>query len=96
MKSLIALAIAAVFGTSAFAAGHPAEAQVSGSEGPKAKAEARHLAKKHGLKPMQQPEAQAPGSVKAQARAEEIHLKKKHGNVNPPSEEAPKKDASRL
>lgn len=82
MKKLMAPLFVALFATAAFAA-DVAEAETPGSAGPKAAAEAKHLAKPHGIdKTAKQPIAQAPGNQKAQAVAEAKHLKKKHGNVN--------------
>lgn len=84
MKKLIASLFVTLFAAAAFAAG-PAqpEAQTSGSEGPKAAAEAKHLAKPHGAdNSAKQPAAQASGSAKAQAAAEAEHVTKQHGDVN--------------
>lgn len=81
MKRLIAPLLAALFATAAFAA-DVAQPETPGGAAPKAAAEARHLAKVHGLKKTKQQEAQAAGSPKAQAAAEAKHLKKKHGGVN--------------
>ena len=84
MKHLFATLLVTLFAATAFAAGPTQpEAQTSGSDSPKAAAEATHLARPHGTdKSAQQPVAQAPGSQKAQAAAETNHLKKTHGKVN--------------
>lgn len=86
MKRLMASLIVAAFASLAFAgvarAADVAQPETPGSAGPKAAAETKHLAKKHGLKNAKQPEAQTPGSERAQAAAEAKHLKKKHGKVN--------------
>jgi opacity protein-like surface antigen len=81
MKKLIALVMTAAVAGFSFAA-DVAQPETPGGEKPKAAAESKHLAKKHGLKKPKQQEAQAAGSEKAQAAAEAKHLKKKHGNVN--------------
>lgn len=82
MKKIIAPLLAALVAGAAFAA-DVAKPETPGSEGPKAAAEAKHLAKQHGTsKAATQPEAQAPGSAKAQATAEARHAKKTHGKVN--------------
>ena len=86
MNRKIASLIGAVLGSFAFAsmacAADVGQPETPGSEKPKAAAEAKHLAKKHGLKGTKQVEAQAQGSEKAQEAAEARHLKKKHGKVN--------------
>lgn len=80
----LSLAIAAMsMAASAAFAADVAQPETPGSEGPKAVAEARHLAKLHGIDSRaKQPEAQAPGDAKAQSVAEAIHLKKSHGVIN--------------
>lgn len=82
--SILALAIASLaLGASAAFAADVAQPETPGSEGPKAVAEARHLAKVHGIdNRAKQPEAQAAGSPAAQSAAETIHLKRQHGVVN--------------
>lgn len=95
MKKLTATLLAALTAT-AFAAGNPQEAQVSGSEAPKALAEAIHLAKTHGLTPVRAVEAQKSVNERAQAVAESIHLQRQHGNVNATADERMLRDAARL
>lgn len=82
--STISLAIAAIgLAASAAFAADVAQPETPGSEGPKAVAEARHLARLHGTDSRaKQPDAQAPGDAKAQAVAEVIHLKRMHGVIN--------------
>lgn len=80
--SILALALASLGASAAFAA-DVAQPETPDSEGPKAVAEARHLAKAHGIDyRAKQPEAQAAGSPAAQPAAETIHLKRQHGVVN--------------
>jgi predicted RecA/RadA family phage recombinase len=99
MKKALVL-FATLFAVSAFAAsdaGKTPEAQTSGSEGPKATAEKKHQAKKHGLdNKAKQPEAQKAGSEKAQDKAEAKHLKKPHGKTNQSADERMQKDAPKL
>ncbi|MDP3761654.1 MAG: hypothetical protein Q8R01_14185 [Ramlibacter sp.] len=77
----LSLALAALAITGAAAA--TPEAQVPGSDAPKAVAEARHNAKVHGIDmAAKQPAAQAAGSPSAQAKAEAEHLAKSHGRIN--------------
>lgn len=80
----LSLAIAAMsMAASAAFAADVAQPETPGSEGPKAVAEARHLARLHGIDSRaKQPEAQAPGDAKAQSVAETVHLKKSHGVIN--------------
>ena len=91
MKTLMTILIAALFTSGALAA-DATQAETPGSAGPKAAAEAKHLAKPHGLKSTKQVEAQAAGSEKAQAAAEAKHLKKKHGKVNDSADKRLEKD----
>lgn len=92
MRKLIASLIAALFATATFAA-DVAQPETPGSAGPKAAAEAKHLAKPHGTDASaKQPEAQAAGNPKSQAAAEAKHLKKKHGNVNDSADKRLEKD----
>ena len=91
MNKLIAVLVAAFFATATFAA-DVAQPETPGSAGPKAAAEAKHLAKPHGLKASNQPEAQAQGSEKAKAAAEAKHLKKKHGKINDSADQRLEKD----
>jgi opacity protein-like surface antigen len=91
MKTLITMLFAALFATATFAA-DVAQPETPGSAGPKAAAEAKHLAKPHGLKATKQVEAQAAGSDKAQAAAEAKHLKKKHGKINDSADKRLEKD----
>lgn len=92
MKQVIAVLIAGLFAASSFAA-DVAKPETPGSEAPKAAAEAKHLAKPHGIdKSARQPEAQTAGDAKAQAKAEAKHLKKKHGKVNDSADKRLEKD----
>lgn len=60
-----------------------AQPETPGSQAAQAAAEAKHLARVHGIdNRARQPQAEAPGSVRAQAAAEALHLKKTHGIVN--------------
>jgi hypothetical protein len=82
MNKLMAILLAATFAGATLAA-DVAEPETPGSEGPKAAAEAKHLAKTHGLViDPNQLEAQASGSPRSQADAEAIHLVRPHGSVN--------------
>lgn len=82
MNRIIVTILAATFASTTFAA-NVAEPETPGSEGPKATAEARHLAKRHGLvTDLNQVEAQTSGSGRSQAAAEAIHVGKTHGMVN--------------
>lgn len=82
MNKLMATLLAATFASATFAA-DVAQPETPGSEGPKATAEARHLAKPHGLvTDLNQVEAQVSGSTRSQAAAEAIHLGMTHGTVN--------------
>lgn len=96
-KSTIALLTATLFASVSFAS-EVAEPETPGSSGPKAVAEAIHLARTHGVSSLApQVNAQAPGSETAQAVSEGIHLKKQHGA--PAGETADQRmlrDASRL
>lgn len=79
--SSLCLALAALAITGAAVAAP--EAQVPGSDAPKAVAEARHTAKVHGIDTTaKQPDAQAVANPSAQAIAEATHLAKRHGNIN--------------
>lgn len=82
--SMLSLAVAAIgLAASAAFAADVAQPETPGSEGPKAVAEARSLARLRGIDSrVRQPEAQAPGDAKAQSIAEAIHLKKEHGFIN--------------
>lgn len=81
--SILSVAIAAAALASASFASEVAPPETPGSEGPKAVAEARHLAKVHGIDyRARQPEAQSAGDPKAQAVAEAIHLRRMHGMIN--------------
>lgn len=82
--SILSIAIAATaIAASAVFASEVAPPETPGSEGPKAVAEARHLAKVHGIDyQARQVEAQRAGDPKSQAVAESIHLKRAHGFVN--------------
>lgn len=92
MKKLIATLFVALFATASFAA-NDGQPETPGSAGPKAAAEAKHLAKPHGIdNSAKQPEAQTAGSKKAQARAEAKHLKKSHGKVNDAADQRLEKD----
>lgn len=92
MKALITSLFAALFATVTFAA-DVAQPETPGSEDPKAAAEAKHLAKKHGIdKSAKQPMAQAAGSERAQAKAEAKHLKKSHGKINDSADKRLEKD----
>lgn len=91
MIKLITPLFVALFATAAFSGDAPPE--TPGSAAPKAAAEAKHLAKQHGIdKSAKQPVAQAPGSEKAQGVAEAKHLKKKHGNINDSADQRLEKD----
>jgi len=91
----LSLALAAL-GITGAAAATP-EAQAPGSDAPKAVAEARHIAKVHGIDlAAKQPVAQAPGSASAQERAEAEHLANTHGTINDASDRYTLKAASKL
>lgn len=99
MKYITSALIAAVISVVSFAASaSPAvEAQTPGSYGPKAKAEAIHNARQHGINiDSAFVEAERPGSALPQQRAEETHLKKQHGGINDSADQRMLKDASRL
>jgi hypothetical protein len=96
MRQFFAPLLAALFATSALAGGAPQEAQAAGSDVPKLRAEAIHLARQHGLPDAKQPEAQRAGHIRSQMLAEEIHLKKQHGSLNLSADERMLRDAARL
>jgi hypothetical protein len=78
----LAIAAMAMTATTAFALdiGQP---ETQSSPAAQAVAEARHLAKVHGIdNSAKQPEAQASGDANSQAVAEANHMRKSHGNVN--------------
>ncbi len=91
MNKLIATLITTLFASATFA--DVAQPETPGSEGPKAVAEANHLARQHGLaKPVHEVEAQTTGDARAQAVAETIHLGRTHGNVNDSANQRLEKD----
>lgn len=96
MKRLIATLTATFLAAGAYAADTPQDAQAPGSEGPKLRAEAIHLARKHGLDNTPPVEAQRAGNERAQAVAEEIHLKREHGNLPESAGERTMREAARL
>lgn len=78
----IAVAAITMAASAAFAA-DTAQPETPGSAQAQAVAEAKHLARVHGIDyRARQPQAQAAGDARAQAVAEAMHLKKAHGNVN--------------
>lgn len=91
MRKMIATMLAALLTTSAYAA-DVAPPETPGSDAPKAAAEKKHLAKKHGLQPVKQPQAQMAGDAGAQAKAEAKHLKKTHGKINDSADKRLEKD----
>lgn len=92
MNKLIAALIAAMLASATFAA-DVAQPETTGSEGPKAVAEANRLARQHGLvKPAHEVEVQMPGDARAQAAAESIHLRRTHGNINDSADQRLEKD----
>ncbi len=91
MSKLFATLFATLLATAAYAA-DVAQPETAGSAAPKAAAEKKHLAKKHGLPTAKQPEAQMAGDAGAQAKAEAKHLKKTHGKVNDSADKRLEKD----
>lgn len=92
MKKLIATLVTAMLASATFAA-DVAQPETPGSEGPKAVAEANHLARQHGLvKPAQEVEVEMSANARAQAVAESIHLRKTHGNINDSADQRLEKD----
>jgi hypothetical protein len=82
--STVSLAIAAMaLAASAALAAEVPEPETPGSAAAQAVAEAKHLARVHGIDPRApQPQAQTAGDARAQAVAEAMHLKKSHGVIN--------------
>ena len=76
MRKMIATVLAALLATSAYAA-DVAPPETPGSDAPKAAAEKKHLAKKHGLQPVKQPQAQTHGKINDSA---DKRLEKDHPN----------------
>ena len=91
MSKLFTVLFATLLATAAYAA-DVAQPETPGSAAPKAAAEKKHLAKKHGLPAGKQVEAQMAGDSGAQAKAEAKHLKKTHGKINDSADKRLEKD----